>query len=298
MNQDNVNVSVIITTHNRIDWLKEALVSVKNQSFINYEIILVNDHEESNEEIKLLAKAYSDLTLINNFETPGANYSRNIGIELAKGKYIAFLDDDDTWEVEYLNEQVLNLESHNIDLSYSGYYEFWDRKEPIKLAIHSRQPPENLKLSMEKGLFCPDTTSTVVVSSKAIKSCNGFDTTLTSFQDWDMWYRLSGKINFGNVTNPLVSFRQHLGARTSVDATKRLTGLKQIMSKYKDILDDSFYQKFELGCHYSNAKKYAMFKKRKYCTQSILSSRLFFTTFMGWRLMAEILYKCFLKKWQ
>ena len=88
-------VTVIITTYNRLDFLKDALSSVLNQSYKNIEIIIVDSSNNAETqdfitENKHLIYIHSDIN--------HPNVLRNLGIQCANGNYIAFLDDDDTWK--------------------------------------------------------------------------------------------------------------------------------------------------------------------------------------------------------
>ena len=95
-------VSIIIPTKNRPRLLARAVNSVIKQNYQNWELLIVNDSEIN------LSNNFSDhrIRITNNNNKPGANGARNTGINLAKGKYIAFLDDDDTWGQEKLLKQA------------------------------------------------------------------------------------------------------------------------------------------------------------------------------------------------
>ena len=116
-NIDNTNqVSVIIPTYNRFKYLLNAIESVKNQTYTNIEIIVVNDCSTQKEYYEYDYKQAfgDDFTIIHleetskskfGFSCPGG-YQRNFGIDIAKGKYIAFLDDDDIWFPQKIELQV------------------------------------------------------------------------------------------------------------------------------------------------------------------------------------------------
>ena len=95
-------VSIIIPTKNRPDLLNRALSSVINQSYQNWELFIIND---SDTEISINS---SDprIQIIKNNNKSGANGARNTGINLARGEYIAFLDDDDKWLPTKLEKQI------------------------------------------------------------------------------------------------------------------------------------------------------------------------------------------------
>ena len=287
----NTIVSVIVTTHNRLSFLEEAINSVVNQSFKNYEIIVVNDHKETDKSVKNVLGVYGNIKLIENYSNPGANFSRNIGIKQSLGEYIAFLDDDDIWDKEYLEKQMANIYNNNLDLSYTGYVEYWDTNPPVEIPISATPVPNDLVNKMASGNFCPETTSAVVVKKCALESVDGFDTELNSFQDWDLWFRLAKLYKFGCENEPLIKFRQHMGVRTSVDYSRRISGLEQINSKWGHEITKDFKSKFLLGCYYSNAKKFAMFGYLKECFKVLISKREFYCTKTGILMATEVLYK-------
>lgn len=100
--QENKLVSAIITTHNRLDLLKQAIKSVKQQTYIDIEVIVVDD--ASTDGTKDYCSALTDIhyIYIPPSESRGGNHARNVGIRNANGYYIAFLDDD---ESGYLRRQ-------------------------------------------------------------------------------------------------------------------------------------------------------------------------------------------------
>jgi teichuronic acid biosynthesis glycosyltransferase TuaG len=116
--------SVIIPTHNRAKFLIEAIESVKNQSFKNYELIIIDDASIDQTQI-ILVKQHG-INFIRNNKNHGVSYSRNQGIRLAKGKYLAFLDSDDLWEKDKLKKQYEYLEKNSFpELLHSN--ERWQR---------------------------------------------------------------------------------------------------------------------------------------------------------------------------
>ena len=94
-------ISVIIPFFDDMFFLKKAVNSVLKQSYKNYEIIIIHDNPKTKKKLIHLQKffyKYSKIRLISNKKNLGAGYSRNRGIKLAKGRFIAFLDSDDVWK--------------------------------------------------------------------------------------------------------------------------------------------------------------------------------------------------------
>ena len=119
-------VSVIIPSYNRFQYLLNAVNSVKNQTYKNYEIIVVNDESSQKEYYE---NTIEDINLINikkkDYPDWGGSRQplRNIGAEVAKGEYLAFLDDDDIWMKNKLELQIKEmLKNNSLFSSTEGYY--------------------------------------------------------------------------------------------------------------------------------------------------------------------------------
>ena len=104
----NEMVSVIIPTHNRSNTLERAIKSVISQTYPEIEIIIVDDNannEEERQKVKKIVENYNNINLIQNKVNLGGGQSRNEGIKAAKGKYVAFLDDDDEFFPQKIEKQ-------------------------------------------------------------------------------------------------------------------------------------------------------------------------------------------------
>ncbi|WP_027308882.1 glycosyltransferase family 2 protein [Caloramator sp. ALD01] len=124
-------VSVIIPFYSGIDWLREALNSVQKQTYKNIEVLVINDG--SKENISCINKIYDLNIKIINKENGGPASARNLGIEKASGKYIAFLDSDDLWLPDKLSVQIREMESKKYVWSQHSYEMFWQNKSKTKL---------------------------------------------------------------------------------------------------------------------------------------------------------------------
>ncbi|WP_017292808.1 glycosyltransferase family 2 protein [Geminocystis herdmanii] len=236
----NPKVSVIIPTYNRLPLLKEALDSVVAQTCTNWECIVVNDYPPDQQKVETILKQLNDerFILINHKVSQGGNTARNTGIRHSRGQIIAFLDDDDIWDIKKLEiHYQFHCKYPNIGLFYSNVLFIWSNNE-IPPYSPNKPLPKNVTKSFLEGNFCPPTSSCVTVLSKAFNDCGFFDENLVSFQDWDMWLRISEKYEFGLIQQTLVYFRQHLSERTSQNLEKRLQGLEQIEVKWKTQFTD------------------------------------------------------------
>ncbi|WP_430476786.1 glycosyltransferase family 2 protein [Bacillus cereus] len=116
-------VSVITPSYNSIRFIDETIVSVQNQSYENWEMIIVDDAstDQSAFKIKQMIEGDSRIRLLSLKENIGAAKARNIAIKEARGKYIAFLDSDDIWLPHKLKTQLAFMEEKNVAFSYTSY---------------------------------------------------------------------------------------------------------------------------------------------------------------------------------
>ncbi|PKJ56058.1 glycosyltransferase family 2 protein [Bacillus sp. SN10] len=117
------HVSVITPSYNCIRFIGETILSVQNQSYENWEMIIVDDAstDESVTKIKEIIEGDSRIRLVSLKENIGAAKARNIAIQEARGRYIAFLDSDDIWLPHKLKTQLLFMEEMNASFSYASY---------------------------------------------------------------------------------------------------------------------------------------------------------------------------------
>ena len=118
----NPTVSVIIPVYNAQEGIKQCLDSLLNQSFTDFEIILLNDGSTDNslEVIKKYA-ADNDFIRVIDKENEGVAKTRNKGIQLAKGKYIVFIDNDDFVDSDYLERFYNAIDQEQLDIVLGGY---------------------------------------------------------------------------------------------------------------------------------------------------------------------------------
>ena len=116
-------VSVITPSYNSIRFIGETISSVQNQSYENWEMIIVDDGstDQSAAKIKEIIEGDSRIRLLSLKENVGAAKARNLAIQEARGRYIAFLDSDDIWLPHKLKTQLLFMEEMNIAFSYASY---------------------------------------------------------------------------------------------------------------------------------------------------------------------------------
>ena len=193
-------ISVIIPTYNREKMLVEAVQSVLEQSYRNFEIIVVDDGSTDNTKLSL--KQYKDqLTLIHQCNR-GPSAARNTGIKAAKGEFLAFLDSDDLWKPDKLKIQKDYIKKHP-EILICQTEEIWIRQgrrvNPMK---------KHKKYSgwiFDKMLpLCIVSPSAVMIHREIFTSVGLFDESLPACEDYDLWLRIGLHHAIALITKPLV----------------------------------------------------------------------------------------------
>jgi len=185
-------VSVIIPTYNRASDLKRALNSVQEQTFVNWEALVVDNNSEDNTDEIVIG--FNDprikLFKINNDGVIAA--SRNKGIKEASGEYIAFLDSDDWWAPNKLELSVAALKAGSDIVYHDLYIMTYGNKPYFRKRIKASSPKLPLFYSfLCSGVSIPN--SSVVLRKSVILKINGVSEKLEliSVEDFDTWVRLS-----------------------------------------------------------------------------------------------------------
>lgn len=217
-------VSVIIPTYNRKHIIEGAIKSASNQTLKDYEIIVVDDGstdgtKEFLESLQLshlpdtvpgTVPATSPIIIISK-ENGGVSSARNVGIQNAKGKYIAFLDSDDAWLSDKLTAQVEYLESHpNIPLVYTDEYIEVNGEVLPQTRFQRADVGDDVKDNFLLSGFVQKTpihTSAVMVRKSILDEVGYFNETLKIHEDSELWNRISRKYKFGYIDTPLAIFR-------------------------------------------------------------------------------------------
>lgn len=187
-------ISVIIPTFKRPDRLDRALLSVLNQTYENFEVLIIND-DSNNLELEVIINKYKDqrVRLFNNERKKGANGARNTGILNAKGKYLAFLDDDDEWLPIYLrtqHEKIFNSEE-NTGLVYGSYLlQTKNKWTPVK---QNKSGDVFIAYLLDK--FSIGASSNIFIKSTIIKTVGLWNEELQRQQDIEFLIRVFIKYN-------------------------------------------------------------------------------------------------------
>ena len=126
-------ISIVSPIYNSEKYLGEMLRSVENQTFINWELILIDDRSTDNSWQKIKKYRNPKIKIVRNKKNLGAGISRNVGTKLAKGRYITFLDSDDLWDKNFLKKTLQFIKYNNYDFVFTSYY--WMNEKGIVKGI-------------------------------------------------------------------------------------------------------------------------------------------------------------------
>lgn len=192
-------VSVIIPTFNRAEVVARAVNSVLNQTFKDFECIVVDDG--STDETGSVLLEFADKIKLIKTENRGVSAARNLGAELAKGMYIAFLDSDDEWKPQKLQKQLDFMQKSGFRITQTD--ETWVRNGKFvnKSAKYIRPSGYIFYNCLE---VCAVTPSSVMMEKTLFFEYGGFDETFPVCEDYDLWLRMSLRENFGLIDEPLI----------------------------------------------------------------------------------------------
>jgi glycosyltransferase involved in cell wall biosynthesis len=244
-------VSVIIPAFNAERYIQNTLESVFEQTYKDYEVIVVNDG--STDSTQKILDNYGPRIRVFTKTNRGPASARNMGIKKASGKYIAFLDADDLWLKNKLKMQVEYLDSHpKAGFVYCNAICFSgdDKSNETVEAVWKC----NIKGSVFKNLFWNNfiPNLTVVVRKSCLESVNLLDESqqIIGSEDYDLFLRLSHKYELGHVPQVLAKYRLHQENLLGYSYEKAFRLHKYIYKKLFSIISDLDR---ELGVSYATS---------------------------------------------
>ncbi|WP_137972829.1 glycosyltransferase [Pseudomonas sp. F(2018)] len=199
--------SIILTTYNRPDLLRDALSSVGRQTLQDFEVILINDNGEPVEH--LLADYDFPISYIRQGRNRGLSAARNAGLKQARGRYVVYLDDDDIYLPNHLAVLAEAFEQHPQSVVYTGVEYVSERLEGGRRVELGRNQPFQHEVFDRDRLFAQNyiPVNTWAHPREMLVEVGEFDTELAAFEDWDMLLRLATRYPFVHV--PTVTTEVH-----------------------------------------------------------------------------------------
>ena len=202
-------VSVIVNCHNGVKYLREAIDSVYQQRFQDWEIVFWDN--ASTDASEAVVRAYD--SRLRYFRSPDfllLGAARNAALAVVRGDFIAFLDADDVWLPEKLTRQLALFTSPEVALVYSNCYYVNERAEPFG-DFFQKHPPYRgrvLRRLIDANFIA---FSTAIVRTSTIADVGGFDDSLEIAEDYDFFLRICAKHAVEFDAHPLALYRVHGG---------------------------------------------------------------------------------------
>jgi glycosyltransferase involved in cell wall biosynthesis len=222
-------VSVIMPAYNAARFIGEALQSVLQQTFQDFEIIVVDDG--STDDTARVVAGIGDPRIRYVYqENGGPSSARNHGLRLATGSFIAFLDADDVWEPAFLERMLSHLRTHpDLDGAYCGYRYMQADGTPLPEVVARVVPSQRLYEALLDGNFI--NMCSVVIRPRCFERIGGFDEALRQAEDSDLWLRAARTFQIDGVPDVLVWYRQH-SCNHTLNLQVKLRSLQRLVEKH------------------------------------------------------------------
>jgi glycosyltransferase involved in cell wall biosynthesis len=241
-------VSVVIPFYNAMKYLPETVDTVLQQTYDDYEVVIVNDGSTENIEDWIRELANPKVRLINQ-ENQGCAGARNTGIQQSSGEYIAILDADDLWHPTKLEKQVNLLDKHpevGLVYAWSDLIDEQGRRmgRIFKPSAEGKVWEKLLEQNLVGGGSVP------LIRRSCLKESGLFDPNLLSYvEDWDLWLRIAPLAEFKVVQEALIYYRQ-LTSSASMDWSS--------MEKSYQIMLEKAFANAPAAMQYKKAKCYGL----------------------------------------
>jgi glycosyltransferase involved in cell wall biosynthesis len=233
--------SIITPTCNRPLLLRRTIESVLHQSYTNYEHIIVDD--AGNKETEELVKGIDDkrIIFIQHDTRSGAGASYNSGLNIARGRYILFLDDDDEYLPVFLDKMLYRFSNSKKEIGFiwTGVSRIKDTATGEKL-LSTKIWPSSFS-NKEEGIVAATSIGNgygVCIKRECIDEVGLYDESITTGQDTEYLFRLAGKFEFETIPEVLVKLHQHETSQLTNESNNllRLQLREKILAKHNDLL--------------------------------------------------------------
>jgi glycosyltransferase involved in cell wall biosynthesis len=198
-------VSVIIPVYNGEKTIQETIESVLNQTFIDLELIVINDGSQD-ATLKLVERIQDSRINVFSYPNAGQSTSRNRGIALATGEYISFIDADDLWTPDKLEAQLKALQANpKAAVAYSWTDWIDESSQLLGKGSHNTEQGEVFAKLLLNDFVANG--SNVLIRRQALNEVGDFDASVTPAEDWDMWLRLAVHYEFVAVQSSQILYR-------------------------------------------------------------------------------------------
>ena len=246
---DAIKISVIMPVYNPPqEFFRDAVESILNQSYKNFELLIIDDG--SDKYVEEIVKSYEDSRIKYYYqENSGVSVTRNKGLKLAQGDYIAMADSDDISDEFRLEKQLEYLEVHP-DISLVGS---WIKRIPQNCVIKFQENIGILDLLADCCVMQP----TIMFKKNIVEKYNlYYDEKLVCAEDYDLYARAIKYIKMANIQECLVNYRVYESNTSSVKREERVASSFVVQDKLLDLLSyDEYVRKKILDIAYKKKNK-------------------------------------------
>ncbi len=226
-------VSVILPTYNRKKLLGRSVQSVLNQTYQDFELIIIDDG--STDDTGKVVKNFNCeiIKYIRHDKNRGLPAARNTGIRVAKGDYIAFQDSDDEWMPDKLEKQVRAFETASpaVGIVYTGRYRIINNKKYYAPPTKLTPKDGDLSCSLLRACWMPPQAT--LIKRECFKGVGMFNERFRALEDWELFLRMSKYYQFKFIDEPLVILYRQPDSITA-NQSARIKASKQILKAFFD----------------------------------------------------------------
>lgn len=227
-------VSVVMPVYNGEKYLKEAIDSILNQTFKDFELLLINDASTDNSEKIINSYNDSRIIYIKNEQNLGLIKTLNKGLDFAKGEFVARMDQDDISHSERFEKQLIIFKK-NPEIGVCGTWFTLFRENHEDKIIEHPEYNDSIKIGLLTSCFIGHPT--VMMRKKAIENYR-YDINYQAAEDFELWTRLIRVTQFYNIQESLLKYRFHSSNISVLENSVQVTNTKIITGnqlKYIDI---------------------------------------------------------------
>jgi len=197
-----MEISVIIPTYNRARLVRRAVDSALKQTHAPLEVLVVDD-ASTDDTLEILEPFADEITLLPLEENRGVSAARNLGIDQARGEWLAFLDSDDRWHLDKLQQQAMFHRVHP-KLKISQCDEIWIRNgvRVNPMAKHAKKGGWIFPECLPRCIVSP---SAVIIHRDIFEEIGTFDENLPACEDYDLWLRIAPRYEIGYLAQQLLT---------------------------------------------------------------------------------------------
>lgn len=284
-------VSVIITTFDRASFLQAAIESVLAQTFKNFELLVLDNSSKDN--TKEIVKSFSDRRVKYFCHKPlNISEARNLGVKKARGKYVAFLDDDDKWLPNKLRDQLRvfrDTKDKNLGMVYGAFS--WVTPEGLTVRSHEPQSRGRLlKTFLRQKDPVTGSASNPLIKKSVFAKVGGYDKNIVTGEDWEFYLRLSEHYTSDFTDAKVLEITHHAGARLGQNLKDAARLELMVLKNYKNIFQHdlrlkSFYFQKVGGklCRIGRAREGRRYLRKaiSVCPLSMTAYLQYFISFLG-----------------